>query len=122
PLFRFGLGGKFGPGTQWQSWITLGDEVRAIEFLLTSSASGAVNLTAPNPVTNSDFTSILARVMHRPALLQIPSIVPKLLLGGELVDSLLYSGQRVNPLVLVRNGFSFSHPHLEEALRSLLNK
>lgn len=122
PLFKLGLGGKFAGGKQWQSWITLDDEVRAIEFLLTAPVSGAVNLTAPNPVTNAEFTSILARVLHRPALLSIPSFGPKLLLGSELADSLLFTGQRVLPSVLTSNGFSFTHAHLEEALRSLLNK
>lgn len=122
PLFKIGLGGRFGSGTQWQSWITLDDEVRAIEFLLTAPVSGAVNLTAPNPITNSEFTAILARVLHRPALLPIPSFGPKLLLGGELADSLLFTGQRVVPSVLIAHGFSFTHAHLEEALRSLLNK
>lgn len=122
PLFKLGLGGKFAGGKQWQSWITLDDEVRAIEFLLTAPVSGAVNLTAPNPVTNAEFTSILARVLHRPALLSIPSFGPKLLLGSELADSLLFTGQRVLPSVLTSNGFSFTHAHLEEALRSLLNR
>lgn len=122
PLFKLGLGGKFAGGKQWQSWITLDDEVRAIEFLLTAPVSGAVNLTAPNPATNAEFTSILARVLHRPALLSIPSFGPKLLLGSELADSLLFTGQRVLPSVLTSNGFSFTHAHLEEALRSLLNK
>ena len=122
PLFKVGLGGKFAGGKQWQSWITLDDEVRAIEFLLKAQISGAVNLTAPNPVTNSEFTSTLARVLHRPALLPIPSFGPKLLLGGELAESLLLTGQRVIPSVLIANGFTFSHDHLEEALRSLLNK
>ena len=122
PLFKVGLGGKFAGGKQWQSWITLDDEVRAIEFLLKAQISGAVNLTAPNPVTNSEFTSTLARVLHRPALLPIPSFGPKLLLGGELAESLLLTGQRVIPSVLIANGFTFSHDHLEEGLRSLLNK
>lgn len=122
PLFKLGLGGKFAGGKQWQSWITLDDEVRAIEFLLTAPVSGAVNLTAPNPVTNAELTSILARVLHRPALLSIPSFGPKLLLGSELADSLLFTGQRVLPTALTSNGFSFTHAHLEEALRSLLNK
>lgn len=122
PLFKFGLGGKFGSGKQWQSWITLDDEVRAIDFLLTSPVSGAVNLTAPYPVTNSEFTSTLARVLHRPAMISVPSLFPKLLLGSELAESLLFSGQRVIPSVLNNNGFRFAHEHLDEALRSLLNK
>ena len=122
PLFKLGLGGKFGSGKQWQSWITLDDEIRAIEFLLTAPVSGAVNLTAPNPVTNSEFTSTLARVLHRPALIPVPAIFPKLLLGSELAESLLFSGQRVVPAILTANGFKFTHEHLDEALRSLLNK
>lgn len=122
PLFKLGLGGKFASGTHWQSWITLDDEVRAIEFLLTAPVSGAANLTAPNPVTNAEFTSTLARVLHRPARLPIPSFVPKMLLGSELADSLLFTGQRVMPAALTAGGFTFAHSHLEEALRSLLNK
>lgn len=122
PLFKLGLGGKFGRGKQWQSWITLDDEIRAIEFLLTTPVSGAVNLTAPFPVTNSEFTSTLARVLHRPAVIPVPSLFPKLLLGSELAESLLFSGQRVTPSVLTTNGFKFTHEHLDEALRSLLNK
>ncbi len=122
PLFRLGLGGKMGSGEQWQSWITLDDEIRAIDFLLTMPVSGAVNLTAPFPVTNSEFTSTLARVLHRPAMIPIPSILPKLVLGSELAESLLFSGQRVIPSVLSSNGFEFTHEHLDEALRSLLNK
>jgi len=122
PLFKLGLGGKFGDGTQWQSWITLEDEVRAIEFLLTASVSGAVNLTSPNPVTNAEFTSTLARILHRATLFPIPSFAPKLLLGGELVESLLLTGQRVLPSVLTANGFRFTNTHLEESLQSLLDK
>ncbi|MFA5775030.1 MAG: TIGR01777 family oxidoreductase [Ilumatobacteraceae bacterium] len=122
PLFKFGLGGKFASGEQWQSWITLDDEVRAIEFLLTTQVNGAVNLTAPNPVTNSEFTKTLARVLHRPAVLPIPSFGPKLLLGRELAESLLFSGQKVIPSVLASQGFIFTHERLEEALRSLLHK
>ena len=73
PLFRFGLGGKLGNGKQWWSWITLHDQLRAIEFILENdSISGAVNLTAPNPVTNQEFTSALARALRRPALVPAP--------------------------------------------------
>ena len=122
PLFKFGLGGKFGNGRQWQSWISITDEVNAIIHLLTSTLSGAVNLTAPTPVTNVDFTRILASVLSRPAVLPIPSFGPKLLLGEELANALLFTGQRVLPSALVKDGFTFSHPTLEVALRSLLNK
>jgi uncharacterized protein (TIGR01777 family) len=74
PLFKLGLGGKFGNGKQWQSWISITDEVNAIIHLLTSNLSGAVNLTAPHPVTNSEFTRVLAGVVSRPAILPIPSL------------------------------------------------
>ncbi len=122
PLFKLGFGGKFSSGKQWQSWISLDDEVRAIEFLLTAPISGAVNLTAPNPVTNAEFTRTLAKVLKRPALLSIPSFGPKLLLGGELADALLFTGQRVLPNALTASGFKFAHTELADALRSLLNK
>lgn len=120
PLFRAGLGGKFGRGDQWQSWISIDDEVAAIEHLLTGSVQGPVNLTAPAPVTNADFVSVLGRVLRRPALLPVPSIGPKLLLGAELADALLFTGQRVIPRVLSSSGFQFTHPTLEIALRALL--
>lgn len=120
PLFKFAAGGPFGSGRQWQSWISLDDEVRAIEHLLTSNVRGAVNLTAPNPVTNKEFARTLASVLHRPALLPVPRFGPALLLGGELADALLYTGQKVLPTVLEADGFSFWHPTLEVALRALI--
>ena len=122
PLFKLGLGGRFAKGDQWQSWISITDEVRAITHLLTSSLEGPVNLTAPEPVTNGEFTRILASVVKRPALLPIPSFGPKLLLGGELADALLFTGQRVVPTALIRDGFAFTHSTLESALRDLLSK
>ena len=122
PLFQLGLGGKFGNGKQWQSWISIDDEVGAIEHLLTANVSGAVNLTAPNPVTNAEFTSTLARVVKRPAFLPIPPFAPKAILGGELADALLFTGQRVLPAALNASGYQFVHPTLEVALRALLNK
>lgn len=122
PLFKLGLGGRFGNGHQWQSWITIDDEVGAIIHLLSADLCGAVNLTAPNPVTNVEFTATLAKVVHRPALLPIPGFAPKLALGGELVDSLLLSGQRVLPTALQRSGYEFRQPVLEGALRDLLQR
>ena len=122
PLFKLGLGGKFGDGRAWQSWISLDDELAAIEHLLTAKVSGAVNLTAPNPVTNADFTTALARALKRLAILPIPKFGPKLLLGGELADALLFTGQRVMPIELQKSGFAFQHPTIDVALRALLNK
>ena len=122
PLFQLGLGGKFGNGKQWQSWISIDDEVGAIEHLLTANVSGAVNLTAPNPVTNAEFTSTLAQIVKRPAFLPIPPFAPKAILGGELADALLFTGQRVIPAALNASGYQFVHPTLEVALRALLKK
>jgi uncharacterized protein (TIGR01777 family) len=120
PLFRFGLGGHFGSGRQWQSWISLDDEVAAIIHLLTADARGAFNLTSPRPVTNREFTQTLARTLHRPAFFPIPSFAPKIVLGSELVESLLLVSQRVLPTRLEASGFVFTYPDLEPALRHLL--
>ena len=122
PLFQLGLGGKFGRGDQWQSWISIDDEVTAITYLLTANVSGAVNLTAPAAVTSAEFARVLGSVLRRPAVLPIPSFGPKLLLGGELANALLFTGQRVVPRVLSGAGFQFAHPTLEIALRALLKR
>jgi uncharacterized protein (TIGR01777 family) len=122
PLFNLGLGGRFGNGKQWQSWISIDDEIGAITHLLGSAVAGAVNLTAPEPVTNADFTRTLASVLKRPALVPIPSFGPALLLGRELADALLFTGQRVTPGVLQRDGYVFRHSSLEQALRGILDR
>jgi len=119
-LYKLGLGGRMGSGRQWQSWIALDDEVGAIVHLLRNDISGAVNLTAPTPVTQADFAHTLAHVLHRPAFLPVPAFAPKLVLGGELVDALLLTGQRVLPSVLQASGYTFLHASLEPALRALL--
>ncbi len=120
-FFRLGLGGRSGSGRQYWSWITLTDEVAAIEFLLTADVSGPVNLTAPNPSTNAEFARTLGRVLGRPTTV-IPMIGPRLLLGRELADSLLLTSQRVLPGVLESAGFPFTDPELEAALRSVVGR
>ncbi|HEY1281276.1 MAG TPA: TIGR01777 family oxidoreductase [Acidimicrobiales bacterium] len=120
PLFKLGLGGRFGSGRQWQSWIALDDEVGAMLHLLTTDVAGPVNLTAPNPVTNADFTTTLGAVLHRPTLLPVPSFGPKLLVGSELADVLLYESKRVVPRVLQGSGYPFRYPTLHAALTGLL--
>ena len=122
PLFKLALGGRFGTGRQWMSWISIGDQVRAIEHLITSSVSGPVNLTAPTPVRNADFAKTLGRVLRRPAVLPVPSFGPKLLLGSELASTLLFDGQRVQPSVLEADGFVFADAELESALRAVLDR
>jgi uncharacterized protein (TIGR01777 family) len=122
PLFKLGLGGRFGSGAQWWSWISLDDEIRAIEWLLENDTRGPVNLTAPNPVTNRDFTRILSAVLARPAVLAVPRFGPRLLLGSELADSLLFTSARVQPSVLESAGFEFSSSDLETGLRQMLKR
>jgi uncharacterized protein (TIGR01777 family) len=120
PLFKLGFGGRMGTGRQWQSWISIDDEVGAIVHLLTSSVAGPVNLTAPQPVTNAEFTRTLGTVLRRPTALPTPSFGPKLLLGKELATALLFEGQKVHPRVLEADGYRFLHPTLEGALRAQL--
>lgn len=120
--FRWGLGGPVGGGGQWWSWISLGDEVRAILHLLDTEVAGPVNLVAPNPVTNRDFTRALGRVLHRPAVLPVPGFALRLLLGSELADALVLEGQRVTPAVLLESGFEFEHPDIDDGLRAAFGK
>lgn len=122
PLFRFGIGGRFGDGQQWMSWITIDDEVGAITHLLTSSLSGPVNLTAPSPTTNRRFTSALATALRRPAVVPVPAFGPRLLLGRDMADALLFEGQRVHPSALVDDGFEFEHADIDGALAAVLGR
>ncbi len=119
PLFRFGLGGKLGSGKQWWSWITLHDQIRAITFLLESKITGAVNLTAPNPVTNQEFTAALARAMHRPAIFPAPAFALRIALGGFSTEIL--GSKKVMPKVLTDSGFVFDYPHVSTALTALVD-
>ena len=120
PLFRLGLGGKLGNGKQFWSWITLHDHIRAIEFLLGHPISGPVNLTSPNPVTNQEFTSALARAMHRPALFPAPAFALKLALGG--FSSEILGSKKVMPHVLSEAGFTWDYPHITNALTALVSE
>jgi uncharacterized protein (TIGR01777 family) len=119
PIFRFGLGGKLSNGKQWWSWITLHDQIRAIAFLLENKISGPVNLTSPNPVTNSEFTAGLARAMHRPALFPVPAIALKIVLGGFSAEVL--GSKKVMPQALTEAGFTFDYPHISSALEKLVD-
>jgi len=118
PLFRFGLGGKLGNGKQWWSWITLHDQIRAIAFLLEHNISGPVNITSPNPVTNQEFTSALARALHRPALFPAPAIALKIALGG--FSSEILGSKKVTPAALALAGFIWDYPHITSALTALI--
>jgi len=118
PLFKFGLGGKLGSGKQWWSWITLHDQIRAMIFLMNSKIEGAVNLTAPNPVTNQEFTAALAMALKRPAIFPAPEFTLRAVLGGFSTEVL--GSKRVIPKVLVDNKFEFDYPHVSSALTTLV--
>ncbi len=115
PLFKLGLGGRFGSGRQWWSWITLDDEVGAILHLLDHPVRGPVNLTAPHPETNVGLTKALGHVLGRPSFLAVPAFGPKLAVGGELAKVLLFTSARVLPNVLESSGFTFAHADVESA-------
>jgi uncharacterized protein (TIGR01777 family) len=121
--FRLGLGGRLGSGKQWMSWIAVQDAAGAITHLLNGcSFSGAFNLAAPNPVTNAEFTRILGRVLHRPAVATVPAFALRLILGREMAEETVLSSGRVLPRRLLESGYRFKYPELEPALRAILRK
>lgn len=121
PLFKLGLGGRAGRGDQWMSWITLADEVRAIRFALDHDVRGPVNLVAPAPVTNAEFTRALGAALHRPTFLTVPRLVRHLPLGiGDFLGSLLFVSQRVEPAALGSAGFTFEHATIDAALDAIV--
>jgi uncharacterized protein len=120
PLFKLGLGGPLGKGWQWWSWIALDDEVGAIIHSLESATlRGPVNATAPNPVTNAEFTKTLGRALHRPAFLRTPAPALAFALGPERAHELVLTSQRALPSALEGSGFAFAYPTLAELMPTL---
>ena len=120
--FRLGLGARLGTGQQWMSWISIDDAVQAIDLALTDDGlQGPVNVTAPEPVTNRDFTHTLARVLSRPALFAAPESVLRLALG-EMAQGTILSSARVVPARLLQAGHRFGYPDVESALRHVLRR
>ena len=118
--FMLGLGGTLGNGRQYMSWIAVDDAVRAILHALeTESISGPVNVVAPNPVTNREFTKALGRALSRPTLFPVPGFVLRLLLGG-IADAALLASCRADPEKLTSSGFKFEYPDLDAALHTIL--
>ena len=118
--FRLGAGGVLGTGRQYMSWIAIDDEVGAIAHLLaTPTASGPVNLVAPNAVTNTEFTKTLGRILRRPTVFRIPAFALRLTLG-EMADEMLLGGTRAAPACLTASGYRFGYPALDAALRHVL--
>ncbi|MCP9492987.1 MAG: TIGR01777 family oxidoreductase [Pyrinomonadaceae bacterium MAG19_C2-C3] len=119
--FKLGAGGKIGSGEQYMSWVAMDDAIAVImRALEDESLSGAVNVVAPYPVTNAEFTETLARVLHRPAVFTVPAFALRLAFG-EMADAALLKGQRVIPEKLETSGFKFKYPKLETALRSQIS-
>jgi uncharacterized protein len=121
PLFRIGLGGRLGPGTQYRSWITLDDEIGAIVHCLgDDGVAGPVNATAPVPATDGELATALGAALHRPTALAVPARALRLILGSEMAAELILGGQRVLPAVLTSRDYAFAHTDLDEAVRSVL--
>jgi uncharacterized protein (TIGR01777 family) len=118
--FKIGAGGKLGSGEQWMSWVTLEDVVGILRFAIENvSVRGAINIVSPQPLQNAEFTKVLARAMHRPALFPAPAFALRFALG-EMADALLLSSQRVLPQVLEKLGYRFLQSDLSAALKSFV--
>ena len=120
PLVQLGIAGRLGNGRQYFPWITLLDEIRAITFVLTHDLSGPVNLTAPAPVTNAEFTKTIGHLLHRPTVLPAPAFGIRLVLG-EFAGEVL-GGQRAVPAALTAAGFEFEHTEVDAGLRWALGR
>ncbi|WP_399092041.1 TIGR01777 family oxidoreductase [Streptomyces sp. BBFR2] len=116
PLFRLGLGGRLGDGSQYWSFISLHDHIAALRHLIDGDLAGPVNLTAPEPVTNREVTAAMGRVLHRPTPFPVPAAALRLALGEFSADVL--GSQRVIPRRLLDDGFTFAHPGIEQAIRA----
>jgi uncharacterized protein (TIGR01777 family) len=123
PLFEAGLGGRLGSGKQWLAWIGLDDLLDVyLRAVLDDGLSGPVNAVAPEPMRNEDYTRTLASVLHRPALLPVPGLGPRLLLGAEGAKEIAQASQYVRPQRLIEAGHQFRQPELEGALRHLFGR
>ncbi|MBZ5698886.1 MAG: TIGR01777 family oxidoreductase [Acidobacteriia bacterium] len=120
--FKLGAGGRLGSGRQWMSWLTIGEAVGMIRFALANPGlAGPANAVTPNPVRNADFTRILAKTLHRPALFPVPAFALRLALG-EMADALLLPSQRVMPSKLEQTGYQFIQPDLAMAIAEVFRK
>jgi hypothetical protein len=118
--FKYGIGGRLGSGNQWMSWIALVDVVEIVRSAIPSvEFSGPLNIVAPNPVRNSEFTRVVATVLHRPAIFSAPAFALRIALG-EMADPLLLSSQRAIPERLIALGYQFRFANLDAALQSIL--
>jgi uncharacterized protein (TIGR01777 family) len=122
PPFKFGVGGPVGSGRQYWPWIHRSDWVALVQWAIaTSSVTGALNATAPTPITNAEFARALGRALHRPAFMPAPAFALRLLLG-EMADGLLLSGQRAVPAKAQRLGFTFRYSQIDQALTEIFQR
>lgn len=122
PVFRLGLGGPFGNGRQWWSWVHMDDVIACYRAAMRDARwQGPVNVVAPHPVTNREFARTLARELRRPALLPVPAVVLRAVFG-QMGDETLLFGQRVGPSRLLEHGFAFRWPELGPALKDLVGR
>jgi len=120
--FKLGVGGRLGSGKQWMSWVTLEDVVAILRFAIeNATVRGAINIVSPQPLQNAEFTKVLAKAVHRPALFPAPAFALRLALG-EMADALLLSSQRVAPQALEKLGYRFLRADLKPALAAVLAK
>jgi len=120
--FKMGVGGRIGSGQQWMPWVSLEDAAGVVEHaIVNESLRGPVNVVAPNPVRNAEFTSTLGEVLHRPTVFPMPVLAVKLAFG-EMGEALLLGSQRVAPKKLEASGYTFKHPGLKAALTELLSR
>ena len=120
PPFRLGAGGRLGNGSQWMPWVSRDDAVRVVEWAIdTSAVSGVYNVSAPQPVTNAQFTAALGAALRRPAIMHVPRFALRAAFG-EMADPVLLSSQRVVPARLLDEGFEFRHAELRPALEEML--
>jgi hypothetical protein len=118
PIFKLGLGGKLGSGRQWMAWVSLTDAIGAILFAIESGRLlGPVNVVGPQPATNLEFTKALGRALHRPTLAAVPEFALRAAFG-EMAEEMLLASLKVIPAVLLKQGYVFKHPTVEQALRS----
>lgn len=121
PLFKAGLGGRIGDGSSYLSWIHIDDEVDALIHLARSNTFGAVNLVAPNPVTNAEFTKSLARALKKPAFLNVPRFALEAVLGREMATETALSSTNVSAQKLLSTGYSFRYAKLDQALENIVS-
>lgn len=120
PFFKLGIGGKIGDGSQYWSWISITDMIRGLLHILDNDLSGPINLTAPNPSTNAEFTTALGKQLGRPTFLPTPKAALHIRLGKEMAETLLFDSARVMPEVLLESGFAFEHPTIDAAFAAVL--